>query len=143
MIEVVISLMLIVLFLSGITIVQLTASKNMSYSQNKSIATRLARQQLERARVMRDISGINALDMCQTNCYIDYKLNLKTVIPTGVFVQKLNINPSAEIECPLPNITITPVPVSYQAKATVSWDTNVNVTPPPLVEMTSCITDWR
>lgn len=141
--EVVVALMMITLFLSGVAIVQLTAAKNITYSGNKSIATRLARQQLERARVLRDISGIGALYTCQSNCYIDYNLHLTTVIPTGVYVQTLRIVTDPGSVCPLPDVTISPPPNIYQAIAQVSWDINVNVTPPPIVEMSSCITDWR
>ncbi len=141
--EVVIALMMISLFLSGITLVQLTASKNITYSGNKSIATRLARQQLERARVVRDMSGIDALQSCQSQCYINSKLTPIPIIPTGIFVQTLRIVTDAVATCPLPDVTISPQPNTYQAFAQVSWDVNVNVTPAPIVEMSSCITDWR
>lgn len=141
--EVVIALMMITLFLSGVTLVQLIASKNITFSQNKSIATRLARQQLERARVVRDISGINTLQTCQSPCFINTKLTPIQIIPTGIFVQTLRIVTDAVAACPLPEVTISPPPNTYQAIAQVSWDINVNVTPAPVVEMSSCITDWR
>ncbi len=141
--EVVIALMMITLFLSGVTMVQLTAAKNITYSENKSIATRLARQQLERARAVRDMSGIDSLQSCQSQCYINTKLTPVQIIPTGTFVQTLRIITDAVVACPLPDVTTSPAPNTYQAISQVSWDLNVNVTPAPVVEMSSCITDWR
>lgn len=142
-IEVIVALMLITLFLSGITIVEITASKNIIYSQNKSIASRFARQQLERARVVRDMSGIESLQICQSECYINNKLTPMPIIPTGIFTQTLRIVTNAQASCPVSDVSITPPPSSYEAIAHISWDTNIITTPAPVVEMTSCITDWR
>ena len=47
MIEVIVALTLIILFLSGVVVVELYAIKNSNFSRNKSISTHLARQQLE------------------------------------------------------------------------------------------------
>jgi len=52
MIEVLVALALIAFFLSGVTIIQLFSIRNTDYSNKKSLATSLARQQLERVRVL-------------------------------------------------------------------------------------------
>ena len=143
--EVVISLTLIILFLSGVVIIELFAIRNVQYSQNKSIATRLARQQLERAKVVRDTAGITALtDNCEvSSCYINPTLTpvLINLVPTGVYNQSLRIQSSSD--CPMPDITITPFPQFYKATSTVTWSDNVSLTPPAQVILSTCITDWK
>lgn len=141
--EVVVALSLIILFLSGIVTVELFAIKNMDYAQHVSLATRLARQQLERAKVVRDSEGIGALSLCTSTCYINNYLTPVPVTPTGTYGQSLLLQLSTSSDCPLPTVTITPNPVSYKTTAVVSWSQNVAVTPPPQVEMSSCLTDWR
>jgi len=142
--EVVIALSLIVLFLSGIVVVELLAIKNMDYSQNVSLATRLARQQIERARVVRDSAGIEALSVCLSSpCYINSSLTPAAVTPTGTYGQSMRLIAATSSDCPLPDVTITPTPVSYKATVVVSWSQNLAVTPPPLVELSSCLTNWR
>ena len=142
--EVVIALSLLVLFLSGIVVVELLAIKNMDYSQNISLASRLARQQIERARVIRDMVGIDALAICLSSpCYINSSLTPAAVTPTGTYGQSLRLTSSTSSDCPLPDVAITPNPVSYKATVVVSWSQNLAVTPPPQVELSSCLTDWR
>ena len=94
MLEILIALTLIILFLSGITIIQLLATKNVNYSENKSVAINLARQQLERARVIRDSAGIDALSICSTTCYINSYLTPVPLTPTGAYGQSLMIQQS-------------------------------------------------
>ncbi|MBI3955490.1 hypothetical protein HY338_03530 [Candidatus Gottesmanbacteria bacterium] len=143
-IEVVIALSLIILFLSGVVIVELVSIKNVQYSQNKSIATSLARQQIERARVIRDSVGISALDTCMNNCFINNYLTPVPVSPTGVYGQNLKLTAVTEFDCPIPDVTITPMPTSYKAVSTVNWGSGAtNVTPAPELSVSSCITDWR
>jgi len=142
--EVVVALSLIILFLSGIVIVELFAIKNMEYAQNVSLATKLARQQLERAKILRDAEGINALSLsCTSPCYINGNLTPVPVTPTGTYGQVLRLVSSSASDCPLPDVTITPAPISYKATAIVSWSQNATITPPPQVELSSCLTDWR
>lgn len=145
-VEVLVALALITLFLSGIAIVELYAVRNAQYAQKKSMATSLARQQLERARVVRDSAGISELypEKCSLACYINSQLTPIPLIvtPTGTYSQWLIIQEDNEA-CPLPAITITPFPQSYKATATVSWAVGAAVTPPPQVSISSCITDWR
>src|SRR3989344_8536659 len=109
MIEVIIALTLIILFLSGVVVVELFAVRNADYSRNKSISTQLARQQIERARVVRDSSGISSLSQCLFSCYINEQLT-PGPIPTGVYIQKLTISDTTLEDCPLANISITPIP---------------------------------
>lgn len=144
MIEVIIALTLIILFLSGVVVVELFAVKNAEYSRNKSNSTQLARQQLERARVIRDSTGIETLDVCLSSCYINNQLTPVPVSPTGKYGQSLTITEASIADCPLPETTVTPAPVSYKASALVSWGQEiVNITPAPIVAVSSCITDWR
>jgi type II secretory pathway pseudopilin PulG len=141
-IELLVALTLITLFLSGVVVVQLSAVKNVQYSQNRSIATKLAQQQLERARVVRDSAGIEALSMCLTNCYINSDLTPIPISPTGIYGQKLLMQPAGASDCPAPSVS--PEPVSYKATAYISWGHGVvAITPAPELKMYGCITDWR
>ena len=143
MIEVIISLTLIILFLSGVVVVELFAVKNADYSRNKSISTSLARQQLERARVIRDSVGIDSLALCLSTCYINSQLTPVPISPTGIYGQSLTIS-EATVDCPLPETTITPIPVSYLANSVVNWGQgDESIIPIPQVALSSCITDWR
>ena len=144
MIEVIIALTLIILFLSGIVVVELFAVKNSDYSRSKSISTQLARQQIERARVVSDTAGIAALDSCTFPCYINDQLTPGPPLE-GIYSQMLTISDNPTDECPLPESEeITPIPLSYKVTALVSWaQGNSNITPAPEVEVSSCITDWR
>ena len=144
-IEVVIALSLIILFLSGVVIVELISIKNVQYSQNKSIAVSLARQQIERARVVRDTAGINALDICiNNNCFINNNLTPTQISPTGVYGQNLILTAVTASDCPIPDVIITPMPTTYKAVSTVNWGYGAtNVTPVPELNVSSCITDWR
>lgn len=142
MLEVLIALTLIIFFLTGVAVVQLYSIRNISYSENKSIAARLGRQQLERARVVRDSAGISALSICQTTCFINSSLTPIPLTPTGFFGQSLILQAATGADCPLPDVTITPIPTSFKTTSTVSWSQGVGVTPVQ-TQLSSCITDWR
>ena len=62
MIEVIVALTLIILFLSGVVVVELFAIKNADFARHKSVSTQLARQQIERARVVRDLTMASLTD---------------------------------------------------------------------------------
>lgn len=143
--EVLIALTLILLFLSGVVVVQLFAIRNINYSQNKSTATRLARQQLDRVKVVRDSAGIDSLTVCQSACFINSQLTpVQGITPTGIFDQVVTLGAVAPGECPLPAITIAPTPISYKVTVKVILKDTANlVTPTPMVQLSSCITDWR
>ena len=83
MIEVVVALTLIIMFLSGVVIIELYAIKNTEYARNKSVSTRLARQQIERARVVRDAAGVDALGMCLSTCFINNQLTDSSKFPAS------------------------------------------------------------
>lgn len=149
MIEVIVALALITLFLSAIAVIELIAVKNVEFTQNKSIATRLAQQQIERARVVRDVGGIGALTaQCKDSppCYIN---NLLTPVPiteapVGIYQQSLTIYQATSSDCPPQAVTPpTPTPVYYKALSVVSWAQGAVITPVPQVQLSSCITDWR
>lgn len=141
--EVLIALTLIILFLSGVIAVELISIKNAQFAQNKSIATKLARQQLERARVIRDTAGIDELNLCTplNPCWINSKLTPVQVLPTGTYEQKIYIENATEEECPAPSIV--PAPITYKAVSYIGWGQGALITPPPDVTLTTCITDWR
>src|SRR3989344_5102842 len=103
MIEVIIALTLIILFLSGVVVVELFAVRNADFSRNKSISTQLARQQLERARVVRDSAGLSALTMCLSTCFINSALTPVPISPTGIYGQSLKITEASIVDCPLPD----------------------------------------
>lgn len=144
MIEVVVAFALIIFFLSGIVLVELYSVRNIDYSNKKSLATSLARQQIERVRVVRDSSGIDNLSSCQLNpCYINANLTPEAVLPTGFYQQSFSIAVAASGECTLPQVTITPAPVVYKVTSQVTWSSGSQVTPGPMVNINSCLTDWR
>lgn len=151
-IEVIIALALIALFLTGVVIVELFAMRNLEFSQNKSTATKLARQQIERARVLRDSGGMSTLgSYCvETDsipgCYINSDLTpvpFAYITPSGNYVQKIIISNTSSSDCPVPTVVAPPIPIGYVVKANVSWGTGLAITPAPEVEVSSCITDWR
>ncbi len=135
--EVLIALTLMIFFLSGIIVIELFAVKNVEYARNKSIATKYARQQIERARVVRDSSGIEALFLCQTTCFINPQLTPVFITPTGTYGQSLVMTKASAQDCPFPDVTVTPIPNSYKMTAYASW------APQEQVEISSCLTDWR
>lgn len=143
--EVLIALALILLFLSGVVVLELYALRNTDFGQKKSQATRLARQQLERARVIRDSVGLSTLyTFCASSCYINnYLTPIPLVTPTGIYGQMLSI--SVSDDCPLPEISITPIPVYYRATAKVTWSNGLTegITPAPEMELSECIADWK
>lgn len=146
LVEVLVALMLVIFFLSGIVVIELYAIRNIEFAQKKSMATKLAREQLERARTLRDSAGIEMLEnYCQSSaCYINSFL---TPVPspalTGIYSQTVQLVSASSEDCSLPEITITPPPVSYKATAVVSWGSGVATTPAPQVEISSCLTVWR
>ncbi len=145
LIEVLVALTLIILFMSGITAIELYAIRNSIFSENKSIATNLANQQIERARVIRDSGGLSSLTTnCFSSCYINSGLTPVPVTPTGIYGQSLQISGSNPADCPLPVATITPTPVAYKITAKVEWSKGaVGVTPAPEVDISSCLTNWN
>lgn len=142
--EVIIALAMIILFLSGVVVVQLVAIRNVEYARLKSNASQLSRQQIERARVIRDTQGIGGLSVCLSRCYINGALTPIPITPTGFFGQSIALSPASSFDCPLPEITVTPAPVSYLVKSRTTWGLiQSGITPAPQVEISSCITDWR
>lgn len=139
--EVLIALTLIILFLSGVVIIQLFAVRNVTYSENKSTAAKLARQQLDRVRVVRDTAGIDdpELARCKSSCFINISLTpVQGITPTGIFNQVVTIQAAAPADCPPPDIT--PTPESYKVVAQIFLK---GADPTPMAELSSCITDWR
>lgn len=144
-IEVLIALTLIIMFLSGIVILQLFSVRNINYSENKSTAAKLARQQLDRVRVIRDSVGFDSLLSCTTSpgCFINVSLTPVQVTPTGVFDQIVTMQSASPSDCPIPS-SVTPVPTSYLVNIKVILKGNSgSLTPTPIAQLSSCLTDWR
>lgn len=141
--EVLIALTLIILFLSGVVVIQLFAVRNVTFSQNKSSAAKLARQQLDRVKVVRDSAGIGSLTVCQSSCFINSQLTpVQGITPTGTFDQVVTMQAATSADCPPPNVT--PAPVSYKVNARVYLKKETVVgTPTPMADVSNCITDWR
>lgn len=141
--EVLIALTLIILFLSGVVIIQLFAVRNMNFSEDKSTAAKLARQQLDRVKVVRDSAGIDQLTVCQSSCFINSQLTpVQLITPTGTFDQVVTMQAASSSDCPPPDVT--PTPVSYKVTARIFLKgTASGVTPTPIAQLSSCITDWR
>lgn len=149
MIEVIVALTLIIMFLSGVVAVEIVAIRNSEYARNKSVATNYARQQLERARVVRDSVGIDSLyTSCISICYLNNKLS-PAPTPTGIFAQNLKLENATLADCPpapVPIGMLTPTAGAKIYKATANVylaHGSGNITPTPLVVMRSCLTDWR
>lgn len=144
--EIIVALALIILFLSGVILIELFAIRNIEYAQNKSLATQLARQQLDRARVVRDTSGFSSLyTNCNSACYINNQLTpVPMITPTGTFGQEFKLEEANSTVCPLLSAELTPVPTVFKASAIVSWAKGTAIiTPAPQVAVSSCMTDWR
>jgi type II secretory pathway pseudopilin PulG len=155
MLEILIALTLIMFFLSGVVIIQLNSIKNIKYAQIKSVATTLARQHLERARVLRDTYGMNSIigndaNPCGFNnphydpCYINEELTPGAVAPTGsIYHESLEFIGASDTECPIPT-NAPPNPTIYKVVSRARWVTpGVAITPDPEVNLTTCFSDWR
>lgn len=141
-IEILIALTLVILFLSGITVIQLFSIRNVQFSRNKSTATKLAAQQLERVRVVRDSAGIDALSLCNASCFINSQLTPVPQGPPDPFVQTVSMRTAAATECPVPSIISGVAPVLYKVTSKVTWSgPNPTGTPAVSVIVDSCITD--
>lgn len=143
MLEILVALTLVVLFLSGVVIIQLFALRNVQFSRNKSTATKLALQQMERVRAVRDSAGINALSICSTSCYINGELTPVPVTPTGPFGQSVIMQTATVFDCPIPTeAVVIPAPQYYKLTAHAQWG-SAAVTPEPKVAVDSCMTDLQ
>ena len=142
--EVLLALTLIIIFLSGVVVIQLFAVRNVTFSENKRTATRLARQQMDRVKVVRDSAGIDSLFLaCQLSCFINHMLTAVPFIsPTGAFNQIITMQNASSSDCPPPDVTPTPISYKVNVKIYLLGSTS-GVTPTPLVDLSSCITDWR
>lgn len=144
MLEILVALTLVVLFLSGVVIIQLYALRNVQFSRNKSTATTLAQQQIERVRAVRDSAGINGLNMCSSPCFINSELTPVPVTPTGTFGQSVIMQPATVFDCPIPTeAVIDPPPQYYKVTAQAQWGGSVPITPEPKVVIDTCLTNLQ
>lgn len=138
LLEILFAFFLLTFLLTGLVVAGLFAIKNTQFARNKSIATKLASEQLERVRVKRDSQGISSMVGCGP-CYVDSDVSLTyRAAPqlSGIFsISSTIVSVSASgPECPLPG----GVGVVYKATADVSWGTI-----PHRVILASCFSDWR
>lgn len=139
--EILVALTIMLLVLTGVLVIEVYALKNSSYAADKSRASALANQQLERIRVLKDIGKLSEIADCQLPCYINPELTPMHVTPTGKFSQSFLIQNTSGNECPLPEATITPVPTVYRMTSTVDWSQGAHLTPPWRINVAGCITD--
>ncbi len=140
LIEILAAFVLLTFLLSGMVVVGLYSLRNVQYAKNRSQATKLASQQMERVRVMRDTQGVKALPSCGAGlCFLDSSLQFVAITPTGVFGQSLQIGTPLANECPTPagavSVTI------YKSTVEVSWDASLPT--PQKVELQSCLSNWQ
>lgn len=141
MLEILVALTLVVLFLSGIVIIQLYALRNVQFSRNKSTATKLAQQQMERVRAVRDSAGIGALSMCSVPCFINSELIPVAVTPTGTFGQSVIVEAATMFDCPVPTEAVATQ--QYKVTAQAQWGGAAVITPEPKVVIVTCLTDLQ
>ena len=135
LVEILASFVLLTFLLAGLVVAGLFALRNAQYARNKSTATKLASQLLERTRVYRDVNGISSLSGCNP-CYIDSSLTKNSgVYTSGIFTEQLRIN-ADDSQCPLPGGSS----YGYKAISTVSWDTS---NPNKNVTINTCFSDWK
>lgn len=144
--EVLIGLTVVMLFLTGIVMIQLVALKNTNYSTNKSLASTYAREQLERVRVARDTMGLSGLvsNYCNlgASCYVNDYLTPVIGQSSGPTPYQQKVIFSLSPDCPTP--AAVPNSVSYKVTAISNWGGGaVNITPAPEVSLSSCLSDWR
>lgn len=141
-VEILAAFVLLAFLLSGLVVAGLYAIKSTQYARNKSQATKLASQQMERVRVKRDIYGIGVFPSCGVNsCFLNPQLTFGPTDSTGIFTQSLKIVlPTSGTECPTPTGAVVTV---YKAIVDVRWDNIPNATPPRQVELNSCFSNWR
>lgn len=137
-IEVLVAFVILTFVLTGIVIAGLYSVRNTQFARNKSIATKLASEQLERVRVKRDSQGISSMTGCGP-CYVDSDVNLTyRAAPrlSGIFSVSTSIVvvSASGAECPLPG----GVGIVYKATSNISWGTV-----PHRVTLASCFSDWR
>lgn len=137
-IELMVSFVLLSLLLTGMVMAGLYSLKNTQFARNKSIADKLAIEQLERFRVVRDTGGINAISSCNP-CFVSTGLKLTpSPAPSGPFIQSIYVTPNP-VECPSPAAGGASG-VTYKAISKVTWDSTVN--PTKGVQLETCFTNW-
>lgn len=138
LIEILAAFVLMTFLLTGLVGAGLYALRNVQYSNNRSQATKLASQQLERLRVKRDVEGVSVLPSCSPECYVQPDLQFGPTVSIGpLFVSMQIVNPGAG-ECPIP---AGGSGTAYKAISTVQWD--MAKPTPRIVSVESCLSDWK
>lgn len=140
LLELLVGLTLITLFLSGIVVIQLTAIRNAQSARTKSLGSRLAQEQLERARVIRDSAGISGLSTCLLSCYINNQLTPEPLAPTGIFRQTLTMQLATTQDCISADVTPQPGTTFYKLTSNVQWNQGIS-TPGTSTVVSSCLSN--
>ena len=134
-IEIMIGFMMVSLLLTGLVVTGLYAIRSAKYAQERSIATKISSQQLERFRVKRDSEGFTALTTPSTcnPCHISNSLAYDSIPHAeGIY----NISSNVVVD----NATCPPgTGNAYKISTTVTWGT----TPLHTVNNEICLSDWR
>lgn len=140
LVEMLAAFVLMTFLLTGLVVAGLFAMRNAQYARNRSTATKLASEQLERARVFRDINGVESLNNCNDPCFINPQLTMVQVAPTsGIFTQSFDVAVPVGNECPLPTAGQVGSTI-YKVTSDVSWD---STNPNRKVSVDTCLSDWK
>jgi type II secretory pathway pseudopilin PulG len=141
--EVLVGLTVIIFMLTGVVTIQLVALRNASFAKNKSQATFLARDQIEKLRIARDTMGLsNLVSLCGSGCYVNANLTPAAgTLTNNPAPFQIHSVFSSSSECPVPGGI--PNAASYKVTSTVDWNQGAPITPEPEVVLTSCLTNWR
>src|SRR3989344_129587 len=136
-IEIMIGFMMVSLLLTGLVVAGLYAIRSAKYAQERSIATKIASQQLERFRVKRDSGVLADLGACGGSCNIDNTLNINSGSANEGINTIYTINSAVDMspppeECPISSGTV------YKITSRVTWGTPLHT-----VNNEICLSDWR
>ena len=133
-IEIMIGFMMISFLLTGLVVAGLYVIRGARYAQERSIATKLASQQLERFRVKRDSEGFSVLNPASCGpCYISNSLTYDVVphLEYGTYSVSSRISVDNAV-CPA--LTGN----AYKISTTLTWGN-----PTHTVSNNTCLSDWQ
>lgn len=135
-----------VVFATGIALLLLTtlivgsvfSLNNVTFARNQAQATKLAQEEMERLRAVRDMKGYSSLSCSSpTSCTIDASLTISSVTTqetVGIFKRYFTID-SLNNNCQVNSI------YGKYVTVTVQWNQGLGAASHQ-TKLTSCITDW-
>lgn len=142
LVEILASFVLLTFLLSGLIVAGLFALRNTQYAKNRSTAAKMASEQLERVRVVRDINGIAALSGCANPCFVNPQLTMGAVATIEIYEQSLMVATPGLGECPLPTAGQAGSTI-YKVTARTRWNYDPAATPGKQVVVDTCLSDWK